>query len=216
MKTDKTVILLAGIFMLTSAVPALAQEKDMEKARVKAQEKKQEMTRERTREMTQAQEDKEVEKAADEINSAAKGDAEKVRARIMTQYGVDEARVRTMRDEGGMNYGEISLALSLARGMEGGINDENIARITALRQGEPKMGWGRIAQELGQKLGPAISESKRMSAELRKEARENKGGKEGKKDKEMKKEKAREKAREMREQGAGKGGGAPKGGKGGR
>lgn len=202
MKTDKTVILLAGIFMLASAVPALAQEKDMERTRVKAQEKKQEMTQE----MTRAQEEKSADAAAGDIDAAAKGDAEKVRARIMTQYGVDEARVRNMLEEGKMGYGEISLALSLAKGMEGGINDENIARITALRQGDPKMGWGRIAAQLGQKLGPAISESRKMSAELRKEG---KGGKDGKKNKEMKKEKNREKVREMKGQG-GKGGGKGK------
>ena len=120
-----------------------------------------------------------------------------------------------MLEEGKMGYGEISLALSLAKGMEGGINDDNLARITALRQGEPKMGWGKIAQDLGQKLGPAISENKKMSAELRKQAKEGKGGKDAKKNKEMKKEKTREKARTMKEQGAGKGG-AAKGGKGGK
>lgn len=187
MKTEKTVLLLAGIFLFAAAVPALAQEQKMEKAR------------EMKQEMTQEQEEKAAAETAGDINAAAKSEGgEKVRTRLMKQFGVDEGRIRAMREEGEMSYGEISLALSLAKGMEGGINDDNIAEITALRKSQPKMGWGQIARELGQKLGPAISETRKMSAGMRKDMKR-KRSKDAKKDRMMMKDKEMMHRREMKE-----------------
>ncbi|MDT8286082.1 MAG: hypothetical protein RQ748_03140 [Elusimicrobiales bacterium] len=205
MKTDKTGLLLAGIFMFAAAVPALAQEQEMEKAAEKKQE------------MTQAQEEESAAEAAGEINAAARGKGgKKVRARMMTQFGVDEGRIRTMREEGGMSHGEIAIVLSLAKGMDGGINDENIARISEMRKGKKKAGWGKIARDLGQKLGPAISQTRKMSAEMREERRSGTAGKKAKtkkaegtkKNKKMRREREMKEHREhMRPMGGGGGGG---------
>lgn len=186
MKNHRTGLLLAGIFMFAASVPALAQKKaDGEKAR----------------EMTQEQEEMAAEEAAGGIDAAAKGEgAEKVRTRLMEQFNVKEDRIRTMREEDGMSYGEIALTLSLAKGMEGGITEENISRITEMRQGEPRAGWGKIAKELGQKLGPAISQSRKMSAEMREERKDGSmGGKmKDKKAGEMKKKSMKKKKNMMK------------------
>lgn len=211
MKTDRTGLLLAGVFMFAAAGTALAQKKEM------MMDKSQERTQEKKREMTLEQEEKGAEEAAGELERASMGEGgERVRSRIMSRFGVDEDRIKSMREEGGMSYGEISLALGLAKGMEGGINDENIARITELRQGKPKTGWGKIAKDLGQKLGPAVGEAKKMAAELRKEAKERKG-KDGKKRKEMKKDMKMKHDRNMKGHGEDMrpmgGGGGGKGGR---
>lgn len=87
--------------------------------------------------------------------------------KLKAEFGVDEARIQGLRDQK-LGYGGVSIALSLAQTMPGGITDENVQKIMTLRQGPPVMGWGKIAKELGLKLGPVVSKVKKVSAEARK------------------------------------------------
>ena len=96
--------------------------------------------------------------------------------RIKTDFGVDEATVQGLRDKK-MGYGEITITLGLARQLPGGGTEANIQKITALRQGPPVMGWGRISRDLGLKLGPVISKVRKISAEVRKQQKAAKMGK---------------------------------------
>lgn len=139
----RSAFLISGLFLLAAAMPALAQE---------------------------TPEDKQANIAVMEMekNGATPEGQARVANKIKTQFGVDDARVQAMRDSG-LNNGEIQIALALAQGMPGGINDENVQKLTALRQGPPKAGWGKIAKDLGLKMGPAISKAKKAAAELRKE-----------------------------------------------
>lgn len=86
--------------------------------------------------------------------------------KIMETYKVDEARVQALRDQK-LGYGEVSIALGLAQGLPGGINDENVAKVMALRQGPPVMGWGKLAKELGLKLGPVVSKVNKAAESAR-------------------------------------------------
>lgn len=158
-KKNGLLILLAGFFLCAGALPAFAQEG--------------------------VKEEKQAEAAASEMESAAK-DApgqNRVAERIKAQFGVDDARVQSLR-AAKLGYGEISLALALAQGLPGGITDENVQKVLAARQGPPKAGWGKVAKDLGLKLGPAISKVKKAAAEARKaEKGKDHGGKGGKADK---------------------------------
>lgn len=130
-------------------------------------------------------EERNLESSAQEMDKEAAKPAcqESFQEKIKSEFKVDDARVQGLRDQK-MGYGEISIALGLAQGLPGGITDENVRKIVALRQGPPVMGWGRIAKDLGLKLGPVRSKMKKISAEARKEAkaaeRMKKGGKGGK------------------------------------
>lgn len=97
--------------------------------------------------------------------------------KIKTDFVVDDATLQGLRDQK-MGYGEITIALGLARQLPGGVTEANIQKITALRQGQPVMGWGRIARDLGLKLGPVISNVRKVSAEVRKQNKAAKMGKE--------------------------------------
>ena len=166
----KSAFLMSGLFLVAAAMPALAQE---------------------------TAEDKQADTAAVEVEktAATPEGQERVANKIKTQFGVDDARVQAMKDSG-LNNGEIQVALALAQGMPGGINDENVQKLTALRQGPPKAGWGKIAKDLGLKVGPAIAKAKKAAAELRKEeakAKKDKAAKEGKEKKEKAMKEAKEK-----------------------
>lgn len=116
-----------------------------------------------------SQEEKNLEKAAVELEKeAGGGGADAVAGRLKAEFGVDDARIEGLRGQK-LGYGEVGIVLSLAQGMPGGIDDANVQKIMALRQGPPVMGWGKIAKELGLKLGPAVSKVKKASAEARKE-----------------------------------------------
>lgn len=97
--------------------------------------------------------------------------------KIKTDFGVDDAAVQGLRDQK-MGYGEITIALGLARQLPGGVTEANIQKIAALRKGPPVMGWGRIAGDLGLKLGPVITNVRKVSAEVRKQNKAAKTGKE--------------------------------------
>lgn len=142
MKTSKMRLLLAGLF-LCAAIPVFAQEKSAD--------------------------EKKVEKAGMELDSEA-GKPESggmVTDKLKAEFGVDDARIQGLRDQK-LGYGEVSITLSLAQGMPGGITDANVQKVMALRQGPPVMGWGKVAKELGLKLGPVVSKVKKVSAEARK------------------------------------------------
>ena len=161
MKTNKLQLMLAGLFLCAAAMPAFAQEK--------------------------TREEKKLESGAAELdkNAAKPEGAQRVNDRIKAEFAVDNARVQSLRDQK-MGYGEISIALGLAQGLPGGITDANVAKVMALRQGPPVLGWGRMAKELGLKLGPVQSKVHKMSAEVKK-AKKAKGEKDMK---EMKREKS--------------------------
>ena len=163
MKTRKLQLMFAGLFLCAAAVPAFARENSREERDLNAS-------------------------VAELDKGAAKPEGtQRVTDRIKAEYNVDDARVQSLRDKN-MGYGEISIALGLAQGLPGGITDENVQKIMALRQGPPVIGWGKIAKDLGLKLGPAISRVKKMSAEMRKHERSDKFNKE-KKEKREKMEK---------------------------
>lgn len=152
----KSAFLISGLFLIAAAIPALAQEN---------------------------MEDKQADTAAVEVEktAATPEGQERVAGKIKAQFGVDDARVQAMKTSG-LSNGEIQIALALAQSMPGGINDENVQKLTALRMGPPKAGWGKIAKDLGLKVGPAIAKAKKAAAELRKEeakARKDKAMKEG-------------------------------------
>ena len=167
MKNNKLQLLFAGLFLCAAALPAFADERTSE--------------------------EKKLETSAVEMDkSAAEPEGQlRVTDKIKTQFGVDDARVQGLRDKN-MGYGEISIALGLAQGLPGGITDANVDKIMALRQGPPVMGWGKIAKELGLKLGSVQSKVHKMSAEVRKQekaARANKNKKSEKMEKPEKPEK---------------------------
>jgi len=149
MKNRRLQLIFAGIFLCAAVIPAFAQKN--------------------------SREERELETSSRELNkSAAKPEgAQRAADRIKAEFGVDDARVQSLRDKN-MGYGEISIALGLAQGLPGGITDENVQKIMALRQGPPVMGWGKIAKNLGLKLGQVMSNVKKMSAEMRKQEKADK------------------------------------------
>jgi len=91
-----------------------------------------------------------------------------VEARLKSEFKVDDARLQGLRDQK-LGYGEMSIALSLAEKMPGGITDANVNAIMAQRQGPPVMGWGEIARKQGVKLGEVIRKTKGLDAAARKQ-----------------------------------------------
>jgi len=153
MKSNKTRLLIAGLF-LCAAMPVLAREESPEETKL---------------------EKASIEMDKDAVKPEGGGLAvDKLKA----EFGVDAARIQGLRDKK-LGYGEVSITLSLAQAMPGGITDENMQQVLALRQGPPVMGWGKVAKELGLKLGPVISKVKRVSAEARKQAAMLKNGEKG-------------------------------------
>lgn len=143
MNKNNHIAILAGLFLCASALPALA--KDL------------------------PAEEKQAETAAAELDGGAAGaeGQKRVADRLKAQFGVDDARIQSLQ-AAKLGYGEMSLALALAQGLPGGVNDENVQKVLAARQGPPKAGWGKVAKDLGLKLGPAISKVKKAAAEARK------------------------------------------------
>ncbi|MBU2573054.1 MAG: hypothetical protein KKH28_03130 [Elusimicrobia bacterium] len=143
MKNNKVQLMFAGLFLCAAAMPAFAQKKDKE--------------------------EKKLETSAGELDKSATEPEgrQRVTDKIKARFGVADARVQGLCDKN-MGYGEISIALGLAQGLPGGITDANVDKIMALRQGPPVMGWGKIAKDLGLKLGSVQSKIHKMAAEVRK------------------------------------------------
>ncbi len=114
--------------------------------------------------------EKRLETKAAEINKiGSEGRGEKaVTERLEKEFGVDDARIKSLRDKN-LGYGEVAITLSLAGKLPGGITDENVNKIISMRQGPPMAGWGKVAKELGVKLGPVISGVEKIRSETRKE-----------------------------------------------
>jgi hypothetical protein len=87
----------------------------------------------------------ELNEPIDEEASTPEGE-QRVIQRLTAKFNVDEARVTGLREKG-LGYGEVDHALTLAERLPGGITDENVNQIMAMRQ-DQHMGWGKISQEL--------------------------------------------------------------------
>src|SRR5512134_554885 len=80
----------------------------------------------------------EVSGEVDDINndaSTAAGEAAVI-DRIKGEFGVSDDVIKDLRAQK-LGYGEITLALSLAERLPGGINYENLHKVIELRQGPP-------------------------------------------------------------------------------
>ena len=161
MKTTSTsAFLLAAALLCAAAAPASAQERSKEELQLQAS-------------------------AAELDKSAARpGGEQRVAHKIKAQFGVDGARVLGLHYKE-LHYGEI--AVVLGQGMPGVLKkDESLHKIVALRQGTPEASWGRIAKELGLKLGPAAVKVRNIASEVHRLERASKARKETGKHKEKK------------------------------
>jgi hypothetical protein len=140
-------------------------------------------------------EEKRLESSAGELDKKYSEGRDRVADKIKEQFGVDDARLLGMSYKK-MSYGEIAIALGLAQDLHGGITDKNLYKIAALRQGPPAAGWGRIAKDLGLKLGPVINKVRKISSEVRRQEKYDEAKKHEKAEGEkMKKAERRDKAK---------------------
>jgi hypothetical protein len=93
-----------------------------------------------------------------------------VTERLVKEFAVTEAQVKDLRSKG-LSFGEIAIALSLAKEETGGVTDANIQKVLSLRQTTPPTGWGKVAKQLGVKLGPAVSGVEKLAKESRGEVK---------------------------------------------
>jgi len=140
-KNRKIYLVIAGLFLCSAGIPSSAQEK--------------------------SKEEQQLEASAGELNKKNSKGRTRVINKIKEQYGVDEARLLGLHFRK-LRYGEIAIVLGLAQDARGDIKDEDLQKIVALRQGPPVAGWGKVAGDLGLKLGPVISKVRLISAEVRK------------------------------------------------
>ena len=111
-----------------------------------------------------------IEQEVIEINeeaSAPDGEAVVI-GKIEKEFDVDESVITSLRSQK-LGYGEISIALSLAERLPGGITAENIDKIISMRQGPPVEGWGNIARDLELSLKPSAGHLEKVNAEAKKE-----------------------------------------------
>jgi len=83
-------------------------------------------------------------------------DSAVVQQKLAAKFGVEESQIASLRDEN-LGYGEIDHTLTLAERQPGGITDENVDNILAMRQ-DQHMGWGQIAKSQSTTLGAAKRE----------------------------------------------------------
>jgi len=157
-----------------------------------------------------SKEDKDAQRTAVSMDkeTASEVGRKAVEEQLKAEFGVDDARIQSLRDKK-LGYGGVALVLALSQKLEGGITDANVDRVLALRQGPPVMGWGRVARELGVKLGPCISQVKKVRAEARRAAAEARSAKRAERREAFKerKERAAERREERRERAAERGAG---------
>lgn len=142
MKYRKVEFILAGLMLCAAAVPAFSQAK--------------------------SKEEKKLEAGAAELDKKDPEGQRRVADKIKAEFKVDYERLVGLHFKG-LRDGEIAVTLALAQSLHGGIRDENLHRIVALREGPPPAGWGKIAKDLGLKLGPVISKVRKISAEVSKQ-----------------------------------------------
>ena len=105
--------------------------------------------------------------AADLDKDASEPAGEKrVEEKLEARFHVGDKRIDALRARK-LGYGEIAIVLALAQKLPGGINDANVSKIMAERQGPPVMGWGRIAQKEKVSLGKVLSDVHRTDESLR-------------------------------------------------
>lgn len=75
-------------------------------------------------------------------------------SKIVNEFGVEEAVVKDLRGRK-LGYGEITLALSLAERLPGGLTPENLDMVMDARQGPPVQGWGNVARSFDLGLKPS-------------------------------------------------------------
>jgi hypothetical protein len=103
----------------------------------------------------------------DKTASSPAGEAAVVK-RLARDFGFSADRVAALRASG-LGYGELTVALSLAGRMAGGVTDENVGSLIARRRGPPARGWGEIAKQQKVKLGAAVSQVKKLNNEAHRE-----------------------------------------------
>ena len=145
--------------------------------------------------------EKNLERESKRLNdTAAKPDGEKaVLKELGSVFKVSDAQVRTLRDRK-LGYGEIAIVLSLARKMPGGVTESNVEKVVAMRQGPPIAGWGKVAGQLGIKLGPTVSQVKKMNNDSNREIKKD-HARSGKAVKKVPEAQPQEKAQERKEPG---------------
>lgn len=83
--------------------------------------------------------------------------------KLKADYKVDDARIDGLRERKFVDS-EIEKVLAIADKMPGGITDENVDAVVALRQGPPVMGWGQIAKKQGFTLGSVLGKGSEKAA----------------------------------------------------
>ena len=142
MKNGKAEFILAWLMLCAAAVPACCQVK--------------------------SKEEKALEAGAAELNKNYSEGQQRVAAKIKAEFKVEDELLVGLRFKE-LGNGEIAVVLAMAQSLHGGITDANLHKIVALREGPPPAGWGKIAGDLGLKLGPVISRVKKISTEVRKQ-----------------------------------------------
>jgi hypothetical protein len=150
--------------------------------------------------MAVSTDEKKLEQEIEDLNQRGRDDQghQQVVRELEQEFSVSESQVTSLRDRK-LGYGEIAVVFSLAKKMPGGITDDNVSRIMTMRQGPPTMGWGRIAQELGSKLGPVVSEVKHVNRESRGEMKKDQSSS-GSMSREKHEVKDKEQQRELRQE----------------
>jgi len=124
-----------------------------------------------------SKDESDLDRAATALNKdAGSADGEQaVMSRLESDYKVSADQISALRNQK-LGYGEIAIVFSLAEKMPGGITDANIQQVLTLRQGPPVMGWGEIANKLGEKLGPVVKRVDHMAKDIEKGEKEEHGG----------------------------------------
>jgi hypothetical protein len=105
---------------------------------------------------------------------AASSKAEARVQELAAQFKVDPSVVQDLRAKK-QGWGETTIELSMAQHlMQSDPKDyptmtDALNKISAMRA--DKMGWGKIAKDLGLKLGPVVNEAMHVRSEMRKESR---------------------------------------------
>ncbi len=116
-----------------------------------------------------------------DTTASTSGNQEARFSELSKQFNVSQERVTAMRQEKRMGWGEITISLAMARHLS--MTSKDLSTEQALSQVEQlraqKKGWGKIARQLGFKLGPVIAFTREgsyaiRSADLRKLERRDK------------------------------------------
>jgi len=114
--------------------------------------------------------EKNLERESKRLNdTAAKPDGEQaVLKKIRSEFKVEDALIRSLKERTS-GYGEVSIVLSLAQKMPGGVTEADVQHVLSLRQGLPTLSWGQIAHQLGARLEVTVSQIKKMSNDANRE-----------------------------------------------